>query len=66
MRERVRAQLSLDRVEQGLELDGSLPRGGELARIEVQIDAQDLVSLRPEGRELPEPLLVGHHRILSN
>ena len=47
--EAVLAQRALDHVEQRLELDGAVARRRELARIEVQIEAQDLVALGPQA-----------------
>src|SRR5438105_12117441 len=65
VRQGILAQLPLDPVEQRLELGRALPWGRELARVEVQIQAEDLVTLRPQRRELTQPLLVQHGRILS-
>ena len=46
----VLAKLALDRVEQRFELDRAPPRSRKLARVEVEIEAEDLVALRPQGR----------------
>src|SRR5204863_6880869 len=46
VRERVVAKPLLDRVEQRLELREALARSRELARIEIEIEAEDLVAVR--------------------
>ena len=56
------AQRALDDVEQRLELDLAVPLGRELARVEVQVEAQDLVALGPQGGQLAQSLLGRHGR----
>ena len=58
--ETVLAERAFSGAEQRLELHRAIAGRRELARVEIQVEAQDLVAFRPEPRQLPEPLFDDH------
>ncbi len=50
--QRILSELAFNRVEQGLELRRALAQGRKLTGVEVQIEAEDLVTLGPQRRQL--------------
>jgi hypothetical protein len=61
--ETVLAKAALDDVQQRLELDGAVAGRRKLTWIEIEVEAQNLVALRPQRCELAEPFFRDHGRI---